>query len=192
MAENVFSLAQAAINRAGQAQGTAAADAVFRAMYGFYGRLWLSKFASEQADANGADTGIAAAKPIWDYALRNFDLPTVKAALRQCLDRHPEFPPNLPQFVALCNANAPRAVFKPQLPMSGALVAERNKSAREKLRAMRAELRTARQSEQPAEPGLPALFAAIADAVRCAGGDESAELVRLDRLFERVTPRVVA
>jgi hypothetical protein len=192
MSENVFSIAQAAIAAAKPATNGTAVDVVFRAMHGFYGQLWLSKFATGQVGADGADAGVLNAKLIWSHGIRQFSVGTVKAALRQCIERHPEFPPSLPQFVSLCRANAPRAVFKPELPMSGALVAEHNKSAREKLREMRAALRAKQQEAETPQPGLPALFAAIADAVRCAGGNESAELIRLDRLVERVAPKVVA
>ena len=86
---------------------------------------------------------------------------TVKAALRQCLEAHPEFPPSLPQFVALCKANAPREVFRPAaLPMSNELVAERNKAARQKLRELRDRLRVEQRIDRPEGSGLPTLFAA--------------------------------
>lgn len=180
MSDNVFSLASAAIRAAhSEPPMPDAADAVFRAMHGFYGQLWLSKFATGQAGADGADAGVVSAKRIWAHGLRDFDAVTVRHALRQCLERHPEFPPSLPQFVSMCRANQPREAYRPALPMSGSLVAERNKAEREKLRALRQRLR----GDVPATSGLPALFAAIADAVSCAGGDEAAELRRLEGLF---------
>lgn len=180
MSDNVFSLASAAIRAAhSEPPMPDAADAVFRAMHGFYGQLWLSKFATGQASADGADAGVVSAKRIWAHGLRDFDAVTVRHALRQCLERHPEFPPSLPQFVSMCRANQPREAYRPALPMSGSLVAERNKAEREKLRALRQRLR----GDVPATSGLPALFAAIADAVSCAGGDEAAELRRLEGLF---------
>lgn len=179
MSDNVFSLAAAAVGKVPEATAPNAADAVFRAMHGFYGQLWLSKFATGQADADGADAGVVSAKRIWAHGLRDFDATTVRMALRQSLERHPEFPPSLPQFVGLCRANQPREDYRPALPMSGALVAERSKAEREKLRELRQRLR----GDVPATTGLPALFAAIADAVGCAGGDEAAELRRLDGMF---------
>ena len=179
MSDNVFQLANAAI-RAAHAEPPMphAADAVFRAMHGFYGQLWLSKFATGQAGADGSDTGVVSAKAIWAHGLRDFDSGVVKLALRQCLERHPDFPPSLPQFVALCRANAPREVFK-ALPMSAELYAERSKEAREKLR----ELRQRIQPVARATGGLALLFEAIADAVKCAGGDEIAALRRLDGML---------
>lgn len=182
MSENVFQLAGAAI-RATKVEPPMphAADAVFRAMHGFYGQLWLSKFATGQPDADGADAGVVSAKAIWAHGLRDFDATTVRMALRQCLERHPEFPPSLPQFVSMCRANQPREAYRQALPMSGALVAERSKAERKKLRALRQRLK----DEAPAPVGLPALFAAIADAVGCAGGDEASELRRLEGMFVR-------
>lgn len=180
MSDNVFSLASAAI-RATKVEPPMpdAADAVFRAMHGFYGQLWLSKFATGQAGPDGADAGVVSAKRIWAYGLTGFDATTVRHALRQCLERHPEFPPSLPQFVGLCWANHPREAYRPALPMSGALVAERSKAEREKLHELRQRLR----GDAAQTHGLPALFAAIADAAGCAGGDEAAELRRLGWLF---------
>ena len=179
MSDNVFSLAAAAVGKVPEATAPNAADAVFRAMHGFYGQLWLSKFATGQAGPDGADAGVVSAKAMWAHGLRDFDATTVRMALRQCLERHPEFPPSLPQFVSMCRANQPREAYRPALPMSGALVAERNKAEREKLRELRQRLR----GDVPATSGLPALFAAIADAVSCAGGDEAAELRRLEGVF---------
>ncbi len=180
MSDNVFSLASAAVGKVPEATAPNAADAVFRAMHGFYGQLWLSKFATGQAGPDGADAGVVSAKAMWAHGLRDFDATTVRMALRQCLERHPEFPPSLPQFMALCRANQPREAYRPALPMSGALVAERSKAEREKLRELRQRLRG--DVREP-EMGLPALFAAIADAVSCAGGDEAAELRRLEGMF---------
>lgn len=179
MSDNVFSLAAAAVGKVPEATAPNAADAVFRAMHGFYGQLWLSKFATGQAGPDGADAGVVSAKAMWAHGLRDFDATTVRMALRQCLERHPEFPPSLPQFVSMCRANQPREAYRPALPMSGALVAERNKAEREKLRELRQRLR----GDVPATSGLPALFSAIADAVSCAGGDEAAELRRLEGMF---------
>jgi len=179
MSENVFSLASAAVGKVPEATAPNAADAVFRAMHGFYGQLWLSKFATGQAGADGADAGVVSAKAMWAHGLRDFDAVTVRHALRQCLERHPEFPPSLPQFVSMCRANQPREAYRPALPMSGSLVAERNKAEREKLRALRQKMK----DEATAPVGLPALFASIADAVGCAGGDEVVELRRLEGLM---------
>ena len=89
MSEHAFSVAEAAIrNGATHEVPMSAADAVFRAMFGFYGNLWLSKFAIGQLDDDGSDAGVTSAKSIWAHGLREFDVGTVKVALRQCLEHH--------------------------------------------------------------------------------------------------------
>ena len=151
---------------------------VFRAMHGYYGALFLSKWANGVVE-NGVDCGVSDAMKVWAYELRRYDAKTVLEAIGRCKTAHPEFPPSLPQFVSMCRANQPREAYRPALPMSGSLVAERNKAEREKLRALRQKMK----DEATAPVGLPALFASIADAVGCAGGDEVVELRRLEGLM---------
>jgi hypothetical protein len=105
----------------------------------------------------------------------------VKAALRQCQQRHPEYPPSLPQFVSLCAANKPREAYRPALGMSGELRSRYARQARainEKHAARKAAIATGYR-EVPT--GLAGLMQAIASAVGAAGGDEAATLARLDR-----------
>ncbi len=150
-----------------------AVNNVFKVLHGFYGNLFLSKFASGSLDASGQDQGVVSARQIWAHGLRDMDSVTVKAALAQCVERHPEFPPSLPQFMSLCRANQPRKTFETKaLPMSGALASQYAKKARE------AAVKGIRRHK-----GLDLLKQAIADAVGAAGGDEAAELNRLDRMF---------
>lgn len=150
-----------------------AVNNVFKVMHGFYGNLFLSKFATGSVDASGQDQGVVSARQIWAHGLRDMDAATVKAALAQCVDRHPEYPPSLPQFMALCRANQPRKVFDTKaLGMSGALSGQYAKKARDSA------LKAVRKTK-----GLDLLKLAIADAVGAAGGDEAAELARLDRMF---------
>ena len=103
---------------------------VFKVFHGFYGNLFLMKFATGQlagegeVDAfgqsiEGQDKGVLSARQIWAHGLRAFDAQTVKTALSQCMDRNPEFPPSLPQLVAICAANKPRAVYKPEVSAIG-------------------------------------------------------------------------
>lgn len=157
-----------------QAAPTEDANNVFRVMHGFYGNLFLSKFATGEVKADGSDGGVASARAIWAHGLRDFDLSTVKTALARVMDAHPEFPPTLPQFVALCKACAPRPVYREALPPAK----QDPEIARKALAAMK--------TSKPVSPitgGLDLLKQAIADAVRCAGGDEASELARLDRMF---------
>lgn len=150
-----------------------AVNNVFKVMHGFYGNLFLSKFATGSFGASGQDQGVVSARQIWAHGLRDMDAATVKAALAQCVERHPEYPPSLPQFMALCRANQPRKVFDTKaLGMSGALAGQYAKKARDSA------LKAVRKTN-----GLDLLKLAIADAVGAAGGDEAAELARLDRMF---------
>ena len=164
-----------------QAAPTDDANNVFRVMHGFYGNLFLSKFATGEAMAGGGDGGVASARTIWAHGLRSFDVGTVKTALSRTMDAHPEFPPTLPQFVALCKACAPREVYQHPvaITMSAELRAQWSKAARE------AALKTvtALPEKQTPPVGLPLLKQLIAQAVCLAGGDEVKTLMRLDREF---------
>lgn len=162
-----------------------AVNNIFKVMHGFYGNLFLSKFASGEVGEQG-DKGIVSARQIWGHGLRKFGPGTVKAALAQCIEAHPEFPPSLPQFVALCRANAPREAYKPAQQAIGMSQELRSKYARQ------AREINARQAQRAIdkrtgfieiEPGLQGLKRAIANAVATAGGDEVAELRRLDAMF---------
>ena len=159
---------------------------IFKVFHGFYGNLFLSKFATGEVDPQGGDAGIVSARQIWGHGLRDFDAGTVKAALAQCMDRHPEFPPSLPQFVALCAANKPREVYRPAQPaleMSQSLKSAYSARAREinERHARKAIDRKTGYVELP--QSLDGLKAAIANAVATAGGDEVKELRRLDLMF---------
>lgn len=160
---------------ADQPRPTDGANNVFRVLHGFYGNLFLSKFATGEPLPGGGDGGVASARGIWAYGLRQFTTETVKAALGRTVDTHPEFPPTLPQFVALCKACAPRQAFQPALPPAAVDRTEHARKARERLESIRA--------TQPKEDGLTLLKQAIAEAVGCAGGDEAATLARLDRML---------
>lgn len=162
-----------------QAAPTDDANNVFRVMHGFYGNLFLSKFATGEAMAGGGDGGVASARTIWAHGLRSFDVGTVKTALSRTMDAHPEFPPTLPQFVALCKACAPRPVYRDTLPPPAIDRVAQMRNACEHLAAAKAAA-----AAKPAPDGLSLLKQAIANAVACAGGDEGVELSRLDRLLQ--------
>ena len=159
------------------------ANNVFRVMHGFYGNLFLSKFINGQTDDAGVDQGVVSARAIWSHCLRDFELATVKTALARTIDTHPEYPPTLPQFVALCKACAPRQAYQhAALPMSSALQTEKANAARD---AALKSIRPASQVEA-APQGLQLLKLLIAEAVGLAGGDEAKELARLDRAYPGV------
>lgn len=160
---------------------------VFKVLHGYYGNLFLNKYASGVLDGKGRDMGVASARSVWAHKLRAFDESTVVTALEQCQDRHPEFPPGLPQFVALCANAAPRATYQPSnaIEMSGALRSQYARQARAIVEKHEAKAERRRSGYIPLPPTLDGLKQAIAAAVGEAGGDEAAELLRLDRMFER-------
>lgn len=160
---------------------------VFKVMHGYYGNLFLSKFASGVTDPQGRDKGVASARTVWAFSLRKFGEKTVVAALDRCQSAHPEFPPSLPQFLALCAACAPRKVYRPEnaIGMSDTLRSQYARQARA-INDKHAEKAVKRQNGViPLPMSLDGLKQAIACAVGAAGGDEAAELLRLDRMFEK-------
>lgn len=168
----------------GQSIDDAGIKRVFMVLHGFYGNLFLSKFSTGSVE-NGEDQGIANARRVWAHSLREYDQDTIKAALRRCQTQHTEFPPSLPQFVALCAAAKPREVFRPTpgqpaLEMSDELRAQRLAEHRAKAQEAADKLIGAR-----AVDGMDMLKQAIAAAVGEGGGDEAGELLRLDRMFAK-------
>lgn len=163
-----------------------AANHVFKVLHGFYGNLFFSKYASGKVNKAGEDEGLLSVRAIWDYGLREYSADTVKAALRQCQEAHPEFPPSMPQFVALCAAIKPRG--KPAdatklLGMAPALRSQYAKTSREIIARHTAKAAQRETGYVELQPTLAGLKQAIASAVAAAGGDEVAELLRLDRLY---------
>ena len=177
-------------------------NSVFKVFHGCYGNLFLAKFAtgqlagaaevdSEGQSIEGQDRGVLSARKIWAHGLRFFDASTVKTALAQCMERYQEFPPSLPQLTAICAANKPRQVYKPEVPAISMGQALRSRYAAQ-ARAINA--RCAQKAVQnrlgtPAPAlGLVGLMEGIANAVANAGGDEVAELIRLEAML---TPKSV-
>ncbi|MGJ7529833.1 hypothetical protein [Variovorax sp. GB1P17] len=159
---------------------------VFKVLHGYYGNLFFTKF-STGAVENGEDQGIANARRIWAHGLRDFDGDTIKMALRNCQARHAEYPPSLPQFVALCAAAKPREVYRipNAIGMSSALRSQYARQARAINEKHEAKAERRRTGYVPLPVTLDGLKQAIASAVGDAGGNEAAELLRLDRLYER-------
>ena len=159
---------------------------VFKVLHGFYGNLFLSKFANGLINDAGEDTGVISARGIWSHGLRSFTLGTVKTALARTLAAHPDYPPTFPQFVALCKACEPRESYRPAVPAIGMdqpLRSQYAAKAREIVAMHAAKAVQAAEADKPLPAGLDALKQAIADAVGTAGGNEAAELHRLDVMF---------
>lgn len=84
---------------------------LFVTLQGSYGSLFLSKFATGVTDSEGRDLGIRSTMKVWDAALSKFPAATIEAAAKKLTREHPEFPPNLPQFEAVCEALTPRKTY---------------------------------------------------------------------------------
>ena len=161
---------------------------VFKVFHGFYGNLFLNKFASGVLDNAGRDKGVASARTVWAFSLRKYGEKTVVDALEKCQALHPEFPPSLPQFLAVCSACAPRQTYQaaPMIGMSDVLRSKYARQARAINEKYAERARIHITGDRPLPPGLDGLKQAIANAVGCAGGNEADALLKLDRLFPGV------
>jgi hypothetical protein len=87
-------------------------------------------------------------KEVWGDALRTFNANEIQSALHACMER--EYPPNLPQFVALCRASVreetrpsdKRLCFISSPPVS-------KEKAQETLRELMVRFRRARNEQEP-------------------------------------------
>ena len=192
MAKSISTLADGVMSQVGNpGQQTAVQDEVmaqrvFRALHAFYGTLFMSKFSTGERNGKGEDKGLLDTRTIWARSLRKYDRDTVLAALTKCQSTHLEYPPSLPQFLVLCESCKPIVRATPPanaLPMSDSLRSKYAAQARAINAKHAAKLRDARSGYRELPPGLDGLKQAIADAVATAGGDECAELIRLDRLL---------
>ncbi len=84
---------------------------LFVLLHGSYGNLFLSKFATGQQSEDGGDKGVAAAMLVWDAALAKFAPDVIESAAKRLTAEHPDFAPNLPQFVKTCEAMTPRKTY---------------------------------------------------------------------------------
>lgn len=84
---------------------------LFLLLHGSYGNLFTSKFATGERDANGKDKGIRAAMMVWEAALAKYPPDVIESAASRLTTECPEFPPNLPQFEAICKAVMPRKTY---------------------------------------------------------------------------------
>ena len=198
MSEQLSAIAARAVGAASQEQRQDAvrvSNRVFKTLQGMYGSLFLSKFSTGKVLPNGGDAGVISARDVWAVSLQRFDAGTVGTALDRVLTDFPEFPPSLPQFVALCHACRPREAYKPAanvIGMSQTLRSEYAAKAREinEKHAKRAvDKRLGAQADMGSHVGLDGLKSAIANAIATSGGDEVAALLRLDAML---SPNVAA
>lgn len=92
-------------------QASARTRRLFAVLQGGYGNLFLSKFNSGELNSDGTDKGMRTALLVWDGELAQFPDAVIEAAALRIQRESPEFPPNLPQFVRLCEAIAPRKTW---------------------------------------------------------------------------------
>jgi hypothetical protein len=160
---------------------------LFQFLHGQYGNLFMNKFSTGERGAAGEDAGMANAKQVWGAALRKFSPEAIRGALRQAQSAHPEYPPSLPQFVALCAANTPRQAYQPSVPaleMGQPLRSQYARRTREIVakHAQRAQDRIAGRIPE-VTTGLDGLKQAIAQAAADSGLDEAQTLHDLDVLL---------
>lgn len=110
------------IARPAQAKGASATvKHLFLLLQGRYGTLFLSKYGTGVKDDAGRDLGIRAAMLVWDADLARYPADVIEAAAKRSGSEYRDYPPNLPQFVALCDAIMPRKTWAqeqglPRLP----------------------------------------------------------------------------
>lgn len=192
MSESTSRLALSAITSTGAHQATTENNAattvkrLFMVFHGWYGNQFLSKFATGELDDQGKDRGIKSARMVWTSELSKFSTETVMAAAARCKEDHQKFPPNLPEFLALCRACAPRnstPVQQAGIGMSPELRSVYSRRARASAISSLKSRVDAVTGYMPLPVSLDGLKIAIAGAVACAGGDEAKELLRLEKMF---------
>lgn len=166
---------------------------LFTLMHGFYGNLFLSKFATGDVDAQGKDKGVKSAQMVWASDLAKFDSVTIRAAAERCKVDHKDFPPTLPQFSAICRAMSPVKAYRApdsgvkQIGISAEAQSAHSKRVREQAMARLNKVQEARTGAVEAPQGVSGLCQLIARAVGCAGGDEVAALRNLENKFTKQT-----
>ena len=114
--QNISALAPAALHGGGQEPpGNPAVKNLFLVMQGCYGALFLSKFATGVVDDQGRDLGVRAAMRVWRTTLGKYAPDVIEAAVARLTAEHPDYPPHLPQFEAMCKAATPRLTHAEEL-----------------------------------------------------------------------------
>lgn len=108
--QSISALAPAALHDSGAPapEGNHAVKNLFLVMQGSYGALFLSKFATGVLDDQGRDLGVRAAMRVWRITLGKYSPAVIEAAVARLTAEHPDYPPHLPQFEAMCRAAMPR------------------------------------------------------------------------------------
>ena len=89
-------------------ENRAAVKNLFLLLQGAYGSLFLTKYATGVVDDDNRDLGVRAALAVWRAQLAKYSPSVIEQAAMRLPDEHPDFPPNLTQFEAICRALTPR------------------------------------------------------------------------------------
>lgn len=81
---------------------------LFLVLQGSYGTSFLSKFSTGVVDKENRDLGVRAAMAVWRAKLAKYPGDVIEAAADRVTEAHSTFPPNLPEFEAICRAVMPR------------------------------------------------------------------------------------
>lgn len=155
---------------------------LFMLFHGWYGALFLARYATGDTGVDGKDRGTMSAMLVWQSRLAAFDGEVVRAAAERCETDHPQYPPTLPEFVAICRAVKPRVTTQEQFKIQMSEGLRSSYTARARAEAMaryRANERAA-EGAVATDDGYPGLQQLVASAVSLAGGDEVAVLRRFD------------
>lgn len=194
MSEPIHDLALHAIHNQSSTGPTDADSTVrrlFMLLHGQYGNLLLSKFSTGEVDAQGKDRGMKSAQIVWASDLAKYDSEIIRAAAERCKIDHPQYPPTLGQFSAICRAMSPVKTYREaddglkQIGISTEAQSANSKRVREAAMARLTKIEEARSGLVDAPQGVSGLCQLIAKAVGLAGGNEVAELRRLDLMFSR-------
>lgn len=153
---------------------------LFMLFHGYWGTLFLSKFATGDLDDRGHDRGVKSARAVWTRELTRFDPSVIKAAADRVRVDNLQFPPSLPAFVAYCDACKPRKTHAEQLRLGESEESKGLRNAAARAAAMATlTLRRRAQAAHVDPVGMSALQLLVAQAAALAGGDEAKVLRRL-------------
>ncbi len=105
-------------------------DRLFARLHALYGKAWLDMW---------ADADVPNVKAVWGDSLRNVAVEEMRLALAELEKRGGPFPPNLPEFSALCRQ------FKPSGKLALYLSAPRTEAPANAFQSLRAVLRKAQE-----------------------------------------------
>lgn len=114
MTTDIATLAAAALQNAAARPAPVESPLIrklFLMMHGSYGSLFVSKFATGEKDSAGKDKGIRAAMLVWGARLERYPADVIEVAMGRLTEAHAKFPPNLPEFIVLCDAAMPRQTY---------------------------------------------------------------------------------